>query len=193
MNSSALFSAYLKAVKDYIQPIMVNIALMIPIMLNIETGKKNGIIIGVIYFFIYLLSSYASKRSSTIHNKSKKNIIKFTLLLGFAFGISCGILFFFNLWILSLIAFIGIYIIENIRKPILTGYVADEVPNEILSSVISAQSLLKALLTAILALFFGMLADIYGIGISFIMVSLFLVIATLLIIFYSRSKNNTIK
>ena len=82
---------------------------------------------------------------------------------------------------LSLLAFVGIYIIENVRKPILTGFIADNVPNEILTSVISAQSLLRTIITAILALAFGLIADNFGIGVSFISVTGFLLFSALVI------------
>ncbi|MBL1281239.1 MAG: MFS transporter [Fluviicola sp.] len=181
INTSAIHSAYLRAIKDYIQPLMVNIALIIPIMLNIEAEKKNGIIIGVIYFFIYLITSRASKFSSKIAIKTKANISNITLLLGFIFGIICGVFFILDLWIISMIAFIGIYIVENIRKPILIGLIADNVPSEILTSVISAQSLLRTILTVILALTFGIIADNFGIGVSFMVISIFLTLSTILI------------
>ena len=190
INTSAIHTAYLQAVKDYIQPLMVNVALIIPIMLNIEAEKKNGIIIGLIYFFIYLITSIASKHSSKIATKTKANISNITLLSGFIFGIICGVLFIYDLWIISMIAFVGIYIVENIRKPILTGFIADNVPNDILTSVISAQSLLKTVLTAILALAFGIIADNFGIGVSFIVVSVFLILSTILINTYNNKKTN---
>jgi MFS family permease len=171
INSSASHTAYLHAVRDYIQPLMVNVALLIPLMTDIDSEKKNGIIIGVIYFFIYLITSRASKLASRISGIKKVNISNATMLAGFIFGLVCGILFVFDLWIFSLIAFVGIYVIENIRKPILTGYIADHVPNEILTSVISVQSLLRTLLTAFIALVFGIMADKFGIGISFVIVS----------------------
>ncbi len=181
INTSATHTAYLRAVKDYIQIVMVNVALILPILLNVEAEKKNGIVIGVIYFFIYLATSRASQLSSKVAAKSKWNISHITLLLGFIFGIICGVFYFYGLWIIAIIAFVGIYIVENIRKPILTGIIADNVPNEILTSVISAQSLLRTILTAILALVFGLLADNFGIGISFVAVSLFLTLSTILI------------
>ena len=70
---------------------------------------------------------------------------------------------------------------ENIRKPVLTGYVAARVPNDILASVISAQSLLKTVMTAIIALVFGFLADHYGIGVAFMVVSSLLIAGTVII------------
>ena len=181
INTSAVHSAYLKAVKDYIQPLMVNIALIIPIMINVDTEKKNGIIVGVIYFIIYLITSWVSQLSSKVASKNKKNISYITLILGFGAGIVCGIFYTYDLWVIAIIAFIGIYIIENIRKPILTGYISDSVPNEILTSVISVQSQLKTIITVLIALGFGIIADNYGIGISFITVSLFLLISTVLL------------
>jgi len=190
INTSAVHTAYLRAVKDYIQPLMVNVALIIPIMLNVEAEKKNGIIIGVIYFFIYLATSRASQLSSRIAAKNKQNISYITLLFGFIFGIICGVFYIYDLWIISMIAFVGIYIVENIRKPILTGFIADNVPNEILTSVISAQSLLRTIITAIIAFVFGIIADNYGIGVSFIVISVFLTLGTFLINTYRSIPKN---
>ncbi|NOR87871.1 MAG: MFS transporter [Bacteroidales bacterium] len=176
INTSAVHSAYLKAVKDYIQPLMVHIIVLIPLMLNTDAEKKNGLFIGVFYFFIYLLTSRASQLSSKFLHKTKGNIPYFTLLIGFSLGILCGVFYVYELWAIALIFFVGIYMIENLRKPILTGYVADHVPSEILTSVMSVQSLLKTIITAILALVFGLLADKFSIGFSFISISLFLVL-----------------
>ncbi len=181
INSSAVHSAYLKAVKDYIQPLMVNVALITPILLDTEVQKKNGLVIGVLYFLIYLTTSRASKFSSILYNKNKLNISSYTLMAGFIFGLVSGFFYVYDLWVVSLLAFIGIYIVENVRKPILTGIVSDNVPNKILTSVLSAQSLLKTLMTAVLALSFGILVDLFGIGVSFIVVSLFLFLSMLLL------------
>jgi MFS family permease len=188
VNMSAVHSAYLKAVKDYIQPLMVNIALLIPIMLNFETDRKNGIIIGVLYFFIYILTSFASRFASKAAEKNKKNISYITLLCGFVCGITCGIFYIYELWVISLIAFVGIYIIENIRKPILTGFIADNVENEVLASVISVESLLKTIMTAIIALTFGLIADNYGIGTAFVALTSFLLFSSIAINNYKNKK-----
>ncbi len=181
LNASALHSAYLKAVKDYIQPLMVSVALVLPILLEVEIDKKNGLIIGILYFFIYLITSYASQLAATVAAKNKKRISFQTLIWGFLFGIGCGVFYFYDLWVLALIAFIGIYVIENMRKPILTGFVADNVPNEMLVSVLSVQSLIRTIITAVLALTFGIIADSFGIAVSFIIISMLLLFTTVII------------
>ncbi len=181
INASALHTAYLKAVKDYIQPLMVSVAVFIPLLTNVDVKRKNGVIIGLFYFLIYIASSRASQMAAKIAAKNKKRISHQTLILGFIFGIFCGVFYYFGLPIIALIAFIGIYIVENMRKPILTGFVADNVPNKILVSVISVQSLIRTLITAVIAIVFGIMADYAGIGMSFMVVSVFLLISTVLV------------
>ena len=179
--SSATYTAYLRAVKDYIQVLMVNLALIIPILGEIDQKQKNGLIIGVLYFLIFMATSLASKFSSIAAAKNQKNIALITLILGLTAGTICGISFHLSLWFISLLAFAGIYIVENIRKPILTVEVARQVPLEILSSVISSQSLLRTIITSLLALIFGIIADLSGVGLSLIIVSGLLLLVTAII------------
>jgi len=164
--SSAVHTAYLRAIKDYIQIVMVNLSLILPLMIHLEATKKNGLVIGMIYFLIFLATSLASKSSSKLARRSRRAISYLTLLAGFLAGIISGVTFMYEIWLISLLAFASIYVAENIRKPVLTGAVADAVPGEILTSVISAQSLLRTILTTLLAIIFGVLADSFGIGIS---------------------------
>ena len=179
INSAALHSAYLKAIKDYIQPVMLQITLLIPFLISIDAKRKSGIVVGVIYFFIYLLTSYASKKSFKISELIVGNVPRLTLLLGLISGFICGILYHFELWTIALLFFACIYVFENIRKPLLTGEIADHVAPEILTSVISAQSFFSTITTSIIAVSIGFLADKWGIGIAFIIVSSTLILFTL--------------
>jgi MFS family permease len=171
INSTALHSSFLKAIKDYIQPLMLNVVLIIPVMMSLNEKRKSGIIIGIIYFIIFLLTSYASKTSFKVAQLPFRNIPRLTLLMGLFAGAICGILYYYELWVLSLLAFILIYVLENIRKPMLTGEIADNVPNEILTSVLSGQSFFQTILTSLIAVALGILVDQFGIGISFVIIS----------------------
>jgi len=181
VNSAALHSAYLKSVKDYVQPLIVNLALIIPVLSSLDTENRNGLAVGITYFFIFLLTSFASRNAGNLYARHLPNIQTKTLLFGFFGGIISGCLFYYELWLLSLLAFILIYIVENLRKPILTGFLADRVPNEILTSVISAQSSYQTLTTAILSIAIGLLADGFGVGVALGLVSGILLIFTLLL------------
>ena len=181
VNSAAAHTAYLKAIKDYIQPLMLHIAVILPFMLSMATVKKNGLVIGVLYFFIYLATSRASRMASSFNDKNKLNASYVTLMMGFLLGIFTGIFYGLDLWVLSLLTFVGIYLIENLRKPILTGIIADNVPNELLTSVISAQNLIRTIMTALIALTFGLLADNWGISQALVVISIILFLISFLI------------
>lgn len=47
VNTTALHSAFQKAGKDYIQPVMLQVALLIPLLSNLNPEKKNGLFIGI--------------------------------------------------------------------------------------------------------------------------------------------------
>ncbi|MBX2877642.1 MAG: MFS transporter [Saprospiraceae bacterium] len=181
VNSTALHSAYLKSIKDYIQPLIVSLALVLPFFSAIEAESRNGLVVGVTYFFIFLMTSLASRNAGRVSGKGIPNIQHKTLLWGFAAGVVSGILFYYEYWFLSLLFFIVIYIIENLRKPILTGFLVDKVPNEILTSVISVQSSYQTLTTATLSILLGLLADGFGVGIALAIVTGTLAVFTLLI------------
>jgi hypothetical protein len=103
------------------------------------------------------------------------------LLSGLLAGLLCGILYGFELWWLSLVFFTLIYLVENFRKPIMTGLVADEVSNEILTSVLSAQSQLQTVIIVILSLILGFVADIFNVGVAIAIVSILMAVTVLII------------
>jgi MFS family permease len=181
INTASIHTAYLKAIKDYIQPLMLQVIVLVPVFYGLDVEKKNGLFIGLIYFVIYLITSKASQLASKFAQRDKKHIAYRTLIMGFGFGLMSGLFYHYSLWVLSLVAFIGIYVVENIRKPVLTGFITEEVPNDILASVISVQSQLKTIMTAIIAFVFGLCADYFGIGKAFLVISSVLVVVTVLL------------
>ncbi len=180
MHSSSLHSAYLKSVKDYIQFLMKSIALSIPVFLYIDKQKNEALWIGILYFILYVLASLASSKAEYFFKKSTKIVI-ITLIAGLFFGVLSGLFQINKYFGFSLIFFIAIYIVENIRKPILTAYIAETVPGEILASVLSAQNLYKTILTAAISFVFGWLSDYNGLGFALFYLSVILFIISLLL------------
>ncbi|MCF8362310.1 MAG: MFS transporter [Prolixibacteraceae bacterium] len=187
ITSTAAHSAFQKAIKDYIQPVMVAAIAVLPFLTSLGEKQRNGIFIGGIYFVIYLLTSRASSMAGLVKNKALKPSAIITLLAGLIAGVLCGVLYGFEYWWWSLLFFTVVYLVENFRKPIMTGLVADEVPNEILASVLSAQSQLKTVITVLIALVIGFVADLWGVGVAITTVSLILGIIVLVIQLYKKS------
>lgn len=185
IHSAAIHTAFMRSVKDYLQPLLVNLSLLIPFMMDEDPTKKSGLVIGIVFFMIYQLSSYASRNAGRFTQLKGVNIDLVTLMLGFGSGLACGIFYESALWLAALIPFVLIYLIENIRKPILTGSVADQVPAEVLTSVLSTQSFWKTLLTAGVSVGMGALVDGLGLGIALIVISLLLLGGSGMISFFS--------
>lgn len=53
--SSASFDAIFKSTKDYLQPVLQAQALALPILLALSGDRRVAIVVGVLYFVIYLL------------------------------------------------------------------------------------------------------------------------------------------
>ncbi len=176
INATALHTAYLKAMKDYIQPVMVQVSLLIPLAYVDDLKSKSGIIIGIIYFLIFLLTSLASKNAYRFLGIGYNKLSIWTMLFGLSAGVLCGFFYVKQVWIVALLAFILIYIGENIRKPVLTGQLADNTPPGILTSVLSAQSFYSTIVTSVIAVSIGVIADGFGVGYALLSISIVIIV-----------------
>jgi MFS family permease len=178
--NSSVYAGFFKGTKDYIQPILKTLALSLPVLFFLEDRQRSSTVIGIAYFLIYMLTSVASKRSgrtaemfSTLHTP-----LNITLIVGFLMGILTGI--FYNLqWaVLSVILYIGIYVAENLRKPMVLSYVSDVMEQDILATALSAESQASSIVAATTALLIGFFADRYGVGSGLIIVSVIWILTT---------------
>jgi MFS family permease len=143
------------------------------ILTRFEHEQRSAILVGLVFFMVYILSSLASRSSGSISDRfpNLSAPTNFSLALGLLCGIMSGFLFSMDLWAISVLLFIAVYMIENVRKPIGVAYLGSEAEREVLASILSVDSQLKSLVAAILAPLFGIFADLYGVGWSLILVS----------------------
>lgn len=167
VNTSS-YSGYYKAVKDYIQPILHAFALSLPMFLYMNNKQRSSIIIGVVYFLIFLLTSITSRHSGKFADKFK-NISKplnITLLIGLSAGILSGIFYNINISIISILLYVIIFVIENLRKPIGISFVAEKIEKDIMATALSVESQVKSIFAAITAILIGYFSDIFNPGIA---------------------------
>ncbi len=178
-NMSA-FSGYYQAVKDYLQPVIQAFALGIPVMLAADNRSKEAVIIGVIYFLLYFATSFASRNSGMVAERFARltRPINLTLIIGLITGILIGVFYRLDWLLLSVLFLCFIYILENLRRPMAISYVTGQLNQNILASVLSAESQANTLFAAVIAVLFGFFADKFGIEMSFITVSSILLLTT---------------
>ncbi len=174
----SLYTGYYKAVKDYIQPLLKYVALSMPFFAYLNDQKKTAVTIGVIYFIIYLLTALVSRYSGKFTSlfKHLNKPMNLTITLGLLIGILTGMSFQLGLYVVPIIGFILIMLVENIRKPIGIGLVADISKDESMATTLSVTSQAKSVIAAIIAPVIGLIADVYnpGMGIAIISFALLL-------------------
>jgi len=161
-----IYDGFYNAVKDFLQPIIKSLALALPLIAFLQEKQRSAILVGIVYFCIYLMTSHASRRSGAFAMRftTLTTPLNLTMLTGFGLGILCGLTYLFGYNLAAVVLFTGIFILQNLRSPMSVTYVCDTVPYEILATSLSVRSLVTAFYTAIMAFAIGFLADHLGLG-----------------------------
>ena len=165
LNSSS-FSGVFKSAKDYLQPILAVLALSVSVFTNLEDTRREAVIIGLVYFGIYFLTSLASRRAYQFSEKfsSLSQAVNFTYLLGAGMLILAGVTTNLQIITLAVVCFLGLYMINNIRRPINVGIISDQISSKVMASGLSTESQFTTIFSAIVAPLLGFLADSFGVG-----------------------------
>jgi len=179
--NTSIFDAFFKSTKEYLQPILESFALSLPIMLALSGQRRTAIVVGLVYFVIYLLTSYASKNSARFSKRFSDLTVALnvTYLVGALLIIFAGLSKLYNLEILSIIFFLSLYILHNLRRPIGVSYVSETISHKTMASGLSVESQLKTLISAGLAPVIGFFADRFGVGGSLSLVGLMMLLLLL--------------
>ncbi|HQC14349.1 MFS transporter [Mesotoga prima] len=166
--NSSLYDAFFKVIKEYLQPILKALALGLPIMLAFSPEQRTSVIVGVVYFVIFIATSYASKNAGTLSKKlgNEAKSLNYSYIFGAILVILSGLFQIVSLQVIAVIVFFLLYILENFRRPINISYISDNIDHKTMASGLSVESQLKTLLVAIIAPIVGFLADRLGVGMA---------------------------
>jgi len=167
MNSSFSGGSF-KATKDYLQPILESFALALPFLVLSSEVQRGAVMIGAVYFVVYLFTSYASRSAANFSEKfsSLGRAINVTFLLGAGLLFIAGFAEWTNLIILSIVTFLAFYALRSLRRPMDVAYISDQIESRVMASGLSAEAQLTTILTALFAPGLGFLADHFGVGVA---------------------------
>jgi hypothetical protein len=179
--NSSLYDAFFKVIKEYLQPILKALALGLPIMLAFSPEQRTSVIVGVVYFVIFIATSYASKNAGRLSKKlgNEARSLNYSYIFGAILVILSGLFQIVSLQVIAVIVFFLLYILENFRRPINISYISDNIDHKTMASGLSVESQLKTLLVAIIAPIVGFLADRLGVGMALIVAGM-----TMLVLFF---------
>lgn len=167
LNSST-FSSFFKVSKEYLQPILKMFALSLPIFMAMSSQKRTSLIVGIVYFIIYLLTSFASRNASKISKKFNDlpTAINVTYIIGAVSLSIAGISTRYHIQLLSIALFLAIYVLENFRRPMNVAIISDMISHKTMASGLSVESQVTTTTMAIAAPILGALADKLGVGLA---------------------------
>ncbi|MDO9512938.1 MAG: MFS transporter [Bacteroidales bacterium] len=166
--TQAVYTGYYKAVKDYLQPVLKTLALALPIFLVWKDDQRTAVIIGVVYFLVYLITSYMAKISGRVADmfSNLSRPLNISMVIGLSMGLLSGVFYHYGFLFASVICYVIIYFVENLRKPMGISAVADNLDKDILATALSAESQAETLFAAMIAPLIGFCADLFGIGLG---------------------------
>ncbi len=172
--NSSVFDGFFKASKDYLQPILKSQAVTLPFFLFLSGKQRTSLIVGLIYFILFLLTSTASRKSGQFVKKLKSLpfAINITYISGIILLFLSGLFTNFNLFWGGSIFLILLYIVQNLRRPMNVAYISDKISHKAMASGLSVESQIKTIVVAVISPVIGFFADRNGVGISLIIISL---------------------
>lgn len=168
-----VFNSQFTSTKDYLQVVVKAQVIAIPLFIMLEREQRVSLLIGIVYFVLYMLSSIASKNSYRLTGlfKNEDKALGILLLFVCVLYLISGITNYFNIYVFSIISFIMLFIIQNIWRPILVSKFDDYTTKDNQATVLSIESQTKALGTALFAPIAGFMADFVGVYSIFLLSS----------------------
>ncbi|MBD3225797.1 MAG: MFS transporter [Caldithrix sp.] len=164
--SAATYIALYKTLKDYLQPVLKATALSLPVLMALQNEKRAAILVGLIYFAIFIINSIASRHAWRLETKFSNlgKTIDWAYLVGVLSVLAAAFFLIFNWQIAASVIFIGLYVIQNIRRPLVVSFLSRHISSNVMASGLSAESQLETILIALLAPVVGYLVDLLGLG-----------------------------
>ncbi len=179
--SSSSYDAVFRSIKDYIQPIMQILIVVLFVRYTLNKEEKDfylALVLGLIYAIFYLTSSFSSRNAYRFQKKCKSSKVAMDLLFYF-FSILLffiAVFIWFELPIIIIILYLFVYVLYNIRRPIMVDYLGDCIDKDQRATILSIEAQLRSLLVIFFAPLIGYIAEYYSIGALFFFLAIFLIV-----------------
>jgi len=158
---SMSFEGVYKAVESYLQPVVMGMALLIPIFIGLSDIRRGILMIGIVYVVLYLAAAYASRKSHRLSDLTGGEEKGSRLLWKVVFALYIALipLLFFEYYYVAIIGFVALALIQNLWRPMLISrfdHFASETHG---ATILSIESQAKSFSTMIVAPLIGVAVD----------------------------------
>lgn len=158
---SMSFEGVYKAVENYLQPIVKNMALLVPALAWLGETRRSALLIGLVYVALYLGSAYASRNAHRLASRSGGEEQGSRVLWKVVFATYAILvpLLYFGLYQAAVVAFVLLSMVQNLWQPVLVSRFDVYAGETEGATVLSIESQARAISTMVVAPVFGMAVD----------------------------------
>ena len=162
LGESMAYEGVYKSTKDYVQPLLKAAALGLPVLLWMDGRERTAVVVGGVYFVLFVAGSAASRHSYLVSEKARSDVrdalwlwaATFTGFGVMAVGLAAG------LPGVAVAAFVALALLQNFWRPLIVGRVADQTDDKEAATVLSVESQAKSLFAAVVAPLLGLAVDL---------------------------------
>ena len=164
MVEAMSFEGVFKPSKNYLQPILKQAALTLPLLMALDHEKRTALLIGGVYFILHILSGIASRHAHRFvgWKGSEDKAARFIWIIDWLIFASMIPLLWLRLNYIAVICFLMLALIQNFWRPILVGRVNSHSSPEMGATVLSIESQARCFATMIIAPVLGWTIDKAG-------------------------------
>ena len=158
---SMCYEGIFKTAKDYIQPILLAVAVSLSVFPEMSKENKLAVITGIVYFILHLLSGVTSAKAGIFRNKAGGDEKASSLL--WLFEALVFLVMGFGMWSrtngIVIFAFIVLALLQNLWRPVLIGRCAAKCDKNRMATLLSVESQSKSLFICVFAPIVGWSVD----------------------------------
>ncbi|MBN1342144.1 MAG: MFS transporter [Phycisphaerae bacterium] len=149
------------ATKDYLQPILKQAAIALPIFVAYETDQRAAILVGAVYFVLHLLSSAASLKAHRVVDRfaGEERGARFLWIVNVTLFALLAVDLWFGWHALVIAGFVALATVQNLWRPIQISRISARSEADSTATILSIESQLKSAFVAVIAPLLGLLVD----------------------------------
>jgi len=162
LTESMSFEGMFAAVKDYIQPIIKNSVLLLPLLIQLTEFQRTTVMVGLTYLLFHIFSAWGSRKSYKVGEKtgSLENAANLIWKITFLLYLFLLVFILTKSIIPIIIIFILLYFTQNLWRPILISRFETFAVDIKAATILSIESQAKSISVMILAPVIGFSIDL---------------------------------
>jgi MFS family permease len=158
------FEGVFTAAKDYLQPVLKQAAIALPLLGGLASTQRTAVIVGIVYSLLFFLSGIASRNAHILvaWKKNEEGGSRFLWQVAFACYTTLLLALYLDWSALAIGAFVGVYLAQNLWRPALVSRLNAASDPAMGATTLSIESQSRSLATLFVAPLLGLAVD--GVG-----------------------------